>query len=173
AVAVFGQRGHEVLVMLAADLRHVVVGVGILPAGDSVTTVAGVGLGLPGRRVALLGGSAGQRGERQANGGKQKRSSHVRFRAAGSRCSTSNPESIATKPAFRPDVATMDGAATFRGVRASNGPIPGGARNDEWLRRARVARRIMRLRLPAACRLGPWAPSRYVRDVVAYTPRLA
>ncbi|CRD63205.1 hypothetical protein BN126350008 [Stenotrophomonas thermophila] len=74
ALAVLGQGLGQVLLGLAADLRHPVAGVGVLVAGDAVAPLAGVG------QHAAIVEVAGGRGRRRRGGRSRGRSGCGRSR---------------------------------------------------------------------------------------------
>ncbi|CRD48944.1 hypothetical protein BN1263190161 [Stenotrophomonas maltophilia] len=75
ALAVLGQGLGQVLLGLAADLRHPVAGVGVLVAGDAVAPLAGVG------QHAAIVEVAGGRGRRRRGGRSRGRSGCGRSRS--------------------------------------------------------------------------------------------
>ncbi|CAM0124670.1 hypothetical protein SMG44B_50315 [Stenotrophomonas maltophilia] len=75
ALAVFGQGLGQVLLGLAADLRHPVAGVGVLVAGYAVAPLAGVG------QHAAIVEVAGGRGRRRRGGRSRGRSGCGRSRS--------------------------------------------------------------------------------------------
>src|SRR6185312_16681268 len=78
AALVFVERVDQVLLVLSGDARHVIVGVGVGIAWDTVATMAGVDLGFAGVGIAGdRGGSGGQR--RGRNGGQQARGGQRSF----------------------------------------------------------------------------------------------
>src|SRR5690606_18410312 len=71
AAAVGGQGADQVLLVLAADLGHLVVRVGVLVVGDAVAAGAGIEQGLALGGIALGVGGQGGQGKRQGGGGQQ------------------------------------------------------------------------------------------------------